>query len=86
MYEEAKAEAEKANTELDSIKNWFRLMTADAGAAYLGEEKVVGYPVVNTTRIDVEKLRTEFPDVAEAVTVKSTHRRLNIRVPRRLKS
>jgi putative phage-type endonuclease len=86
MYEEAKAEAEKANAELDSVKNWFRLMTADAGAAYLGEDKVVGYPVVNTTRIDLEKLRTEHPEVAEACTVKSTHRRLNIRVPKRLKS
>ena len=86
MYEEAKAEADRANAELDSVKNWFRLMTADAGAAYLGTEKVVGYPVVNTTRLDVEALRQEMPEVAERFTVKSTHRRLSIKVPKRLKS
>jgi putative phage-type endonuclease len=86
MYEEAKAAADEANAELDSVKNWFRLMTADAGAAYLGTDKVVGYPVVNTTRLDVEALRKEEPELAERFTVKSTHRRLSIKVPRRLKS
>ena len=86
MYEEANAAYKVAEAELAAVKNYFRMSTGDAGAAYLGEDKVVGYPVVNSTRVDVEMLRQKYPEVAEAVTVKSTHRRLNIRVPKRLKS
>lgn len=84
-YMEAKEEFERAEANLNGTKNYFRMMTADAGAGYLGEEKIVGYPVVTTSRINVEKLRSDFPEVAEAVTETSTHRRLNIRVPKRLK-
>ena len=85
MYEEAKATFEAAETELTAVKNYFRMSTGDAGAAYLGEDKVVGYPVVNTTSFDLKTFREEQPALAEQYTVKSSHRRLNIRVPRRLK-
>lgn len=85
MYDEANAEAKAADARLAEIKNYFRMMTGDAGAAYLGEDKVVGYPVVNTSSFDVKKFREEQPELAEQYTVKSTHRRLNIRVPKRLK-
>lgn len=85
MYEEAKATFDAAETELTAVKNYFRMSTGDAGAAYLGEDKVVGYPVVNTTSFDLKTFREEQPALAEQYTVKSSHRRLNIRVPRRLK-
>ena len=78
-YAEAKARADAANADLDSIKNYFRMMTGDAAAGYIGEYKAVSYPEVSTTRVDVDMLREKFPEVAEAVTVKSTHRRLTIR-------
>jgi putative phage-type endonuclease len=84
-YERAKAAAEQANRRLDEIKNFFRMWTGDAGAGYLGDQKVVSYPAVNTSRINVERLKREFPEVAEAVTERSTHRRLTITVPKELK-
>jgi putative phage-type endonuclease len=84
-YQRAKAAAEQANRRLDEIKNFFRMWTGDAGAGYLGDQKVVSYPAVNTSRINVERLKREFPEVAEAVTERSTHRRLTITVPKELK-
>jgi hypothetical protein len=85
-YQRAKAEADRATRNLDAVKNFFRLWTADAGAGYLGDRKVVSYPVVNSSRIDVEALKRDFPEIAEKVTVRSTHRRLTITVPKELKS
>lgn len=91
-YQRAKVAAEKANANLDAAKNFFRMWTGDAGAGYLVRPdkpdgvKVVGYPTVNSTRIDVEALRRDYPEVAEAVTVKSQHRRLTITVPKDLKA
>jgi putative phage-type endonuclease len=85
-YQRAKAAAEKANRDLDEIKNFFRMWTGDAGAGYLGDQKVVSYPAVNTSRINVERLKAEFPEVAEAVTERSTHRRLTITVPKAMKT
>ena len=81
-YEKAKKEAEEATARLDEIKNYFRMYVGDAAAGYLGDKKVVSYPEVSSTRVDVELLRQRYPDVAEAVTVKSSHRRLTIRVPK----
>jgi putative phage-type endonuclease len=85
-YAKAKAKADVANRDLDEVKNYFRLMVGDAGAGYLGDQKVVSYPEVSSTRIDVEALKRDFPEVAEAVTVRSTHRRLTIRPPKAKKS
>lgn len=84
-YERLKVAAKKAQADLDELKNFFRLHTGDAGAGYLGDRKVVGYPVVNSTRVDVEMLRELYPEIAEKVTVKSSHRRLTITVPKHLK-
>lgn len=84
-YQVAKREAEAADTRLTTIKNRFRDWTGDAGAAYLGEKKIVGYPEVNSSRIDVEKLKKDYPEVAEAVTVKSRYRRMTISVPAEFK-
>lgn len=84
-YQRAKAAAEKADKEFTTIKNIFRDWTGDAGAAYLGEEKIVGYPEVSSTRIDVEALKRDYPEVAEAVTVRSSYRRMTIRVPKQYK-
>lgn len=83
-YLEAKAEADAADKRLTEAKNFFRMWTGDAGAGYLGEHRVVNYPVVNTSGIDLTKLRAEYPEVAEACTVKSSHRRLTIRAPKGL--
>jgi putative phage-type endonuclease len=74
--------AEKAATaRVDEIKNYFRLHVADAGAGYLGDQKVVSYPEVRSTGIDVALLREKFPEVAEKVTRVSHYRRLTIRAP-----
>lgn len=80
-YLEAKEEAETADARLAEIKNRFRDWTGDAGAAYLDGDKIVGYPEVGSSRIDVAKLKEEYPDVAEAVTVRSSYRRMTIKVP-----
>jgi putative phage-type endonuclease len=85
-YERAKAAAEEANRDLDEIKNFFRMWTGDAGAGYLGERKVVSYPTVNSSRIDVEALKRDYPEVAQAVTVRSPHRRLTITVPKDMRA
>lgn len=77
-YTKAKAEADKANANLDEVKNYFRMMVGDAGAGYIGDRKVVGYPEVGSSRIDVAMLKEKYPEVAEAVTVQGSHRRLTI--------
>lgn len=84
-YERAKAALKKAEADIDGIKNFFRMWTGDAGAGYLGEKKVVSYPAVSSTRVDVEALKRDFPDVAEKVTVRSQYRRLTITVPKEYK-
>lgn len=83
-YQAAKVAADKANKDLDEAKNFFRLWTGDAGAGYLGEQKVVGYPVVNTRSFDTKTFREENPELAEKYTVTNSHRRLTIRVPKGL--
>lgn len=84
-YQKAKQAAEEADTRLTAIKNQFRDWTGDAGAAYLGEKKIVGYPEVSSKRIDVDALKTLFPEVAEQVTVTGRYRRMTISVPKELK-
>jgi putative phage-type endonuclease len=84
-YQRAKVVAEAADIEFTAVKNLFREWTGDAGAGYLGEDKMVSYPDVSSTRIDVEKLKTEYPEVAEACTVRSHYRRMTIRVPKKYK-
>ena len=84
-YQRAKVAAEKANADLDATKNFFRMWTGDAGAGYLGDHKIVSYPAVTTSRIDVEALKRDYPEVAAKVTERSTHRRLTIRVPKGMK-
>lgn len=84
-YQEAKREAEAAEKRLTAIKNQFRDWTGDAGAAYLGDKKIVGYPEVSSKRIDVDQLKTLYPEVAEAVTVTSRYRRMTISVPKEFK-
>lgn len=84
-YQRVKATAEKANQDLDEIKNFFRMWTGDAGAGYLGDQKVVSYPSVSSSRVDVEALRRDYPEIAEKVTVRSQYRRLTITVPKDMK-
>ena len=81
-YEKAKKVLKGAERDLDELKNFFRLWTGDAGAGYLGESKVVSYPAVSSTRIDVEALKRDYPEVAEKVTVRSSYRRMTIRTPK----
>jgi putative phage-type endonuclease len=84
-YQRAKLAAEAAETEFTAVKNLFREWTGDAGAGYLGEDKLVSYPEVRSSRIDVEALKRDYPEVAEAVTVHSRYRRMTIRVPKKYK-
>jgi putative phage-type endonuclease len=81
-YRAAVVAEKAASARVDEIKNYFRMQTADAGAGYLGDEKVVSYPEVKSSRIDVEALKRDFPEVAEKVTVSSRYRRLTIRAPK----
>jgi putative phage-type endonuclease len=85
-YEYALARFKSAETDLDAIKNYFRMQTGDAGAGYLGDEKVVSYPEVKSSRISVEALKRDYPEVAQAVTEVSRYRRMTIRVPKTLKA
>ena len=78
----AQANLKQAEAEVDAIKNYFRMWTGDAGAGYLGDEKIVSYPEVKTSGIDVALLREKFPEVAEKVTRTSHYRRLTIRAPK----
>lgn len=82
-YTAAKADVDRATARLEEIKNYFRMHVEDAGAGYIGETKVVNYPEVTTSRIDVEALKRDYPEIAAKVTVKSTHRRLTIRPPKK---
>jgi predicted phage-related endonuclease len=84
-YDAALARFEAAKTDLDAFKNYFRMETGDAGAGYLGDDKVVSYPEVKSSRVSVEALKRDYPDVAEKVTEVSRYRRMTIRVPKRLK-
>lgn len=86
IYHAAKQRFDAAEADLNAAKNFFRMWTGDAGAGYLGEEKVVSYPVVPTSKLDVGMVRERHPDVAEECTVKNSHRRLSIRVPKQFKS
>jgi predicted phage-related endonuclease len=85
-FEAAKDAVKKAEQRLDEIKNYFRMETGDAGAGYLGEQKIVSYPEVPSTRIDVTALKEQEPALAERFTVKSHYRRLTIRSPKGLKA
>lgn len=78
--------AKKAQEDLDESKNFFRMWTGDAGAGYLGDEKITSYPEVNQTRVNVTKLKEDFPEVAAAVTERTSYRRLTITVPKRFKT
>ncbi|MGH3500726.1 MAG: YqaJ viral recombinase family protein [Nocardioidaceae bacterium] len=80
-YHAAKADTDAAKKRLDEAKNGILLHLGDAGAGYIGDTKAVSYPEVRSSRIDVAKLRESYPEVAEQVTVTSTHRRLTVRKP-----
>ncbi len=77
-YTDAVAKFKDAEANLDSIKNYFRMMVSDAAAGYVGNRKVVSNPEVGSTRIDVAALKEKYPEIAAELTVKSHHRRLTI--------
>lgn len=81
-YRGAKTAVEDATKRLDEIKNYFRMMTGDAGAGYLGDRKVVSYPEVPSSRIDVAALKEKYPKIAAELTVKSHYRRMTISAPK----
>lgn len=78
-FHQAKAELKEAEKRVDEITNWLKVQLGDAGAGYLGDQKIVSYPEVHTNRISARKLRELFPEVAEECTETSTHRRLTVR-------
>ena len=90
-YLKAKAELERAQANMDQVKNYFRMMTGEAGAGYLpwpGKKdglKITSYLEIPSTRINVTKLKEEFPEVAEKCTERSSYRRLTISVPKEIK-
>lgn len=81
-YNAAKDALKKAETRLDEIKNYFRMEVGDAGAGYIGERKVISYPEVSTSRIDVTALKEQEPELAKRFTVKSHYRRMTISPPK----
>lgn len=83
-YKIAKERLKTAETEMDAIKNFFRMWTADAGAGYLGEQKVVSYPEVSTSSFDTKAFREDHPELVEKYTRSSKHRRLTISPPKGL--
>lgn len=91
-YLKAKERLKAAEADMDAAKNYFRMMTGDAGAGYLpwpGKKdglKITSYPEVGSTRVNIEKLKAEFPEVAAACTERSSYRRLTITVPKEIKA
>jgi putative phage-type endonuclease len=83
-YTRAKQVVDTATEHLNEAKNWFRFHLGDAGAGYLGDEKVVGYPEVNTRKLSAGKIRELHPEVVEDCTVTSSHRRMNVRPYKRV--
>lgn len=81
-YKAAKVAVEEATANLDAIKNYFRMWTGDAGAGYIGERRVVSYPEVKSSRVDVAMLREKYPEIAQAVTVTGHYRRMTITPPK----
>lgn len=81
-YHAAKAVVDEADRQLTEVKNWVRVQMGDAAAGYVGDQKIVSFPEVNTTRIDTKKLRESYPEIAAACSVNGTHRRLTVRAIR----
>jgi putative phage-type endonuclease len=81
QYLDAKRRVDEATAVLEERKNWLRFHVGDAGAAYIGDDKVVSYPEVVTRKISATKLRENFPEVAEACVVTSSHRRMTVKRP-----
>jgi putative phage-type endonuclease len=81
-YRAAKAAVDAATTRLDEIKNYFRMEVGDAAAGYLGDQKVVSYPEVPSSRIDVTALKEQEPELAKRFTVTGHYRRMTIRPPK----
>lgn len=83
-YVKARDVAHTAERHLEECKNWLRVQLGDAGAGYIGEERVVSYPEVRTTRISARLVRSLYPEVAEECSETSTYRRLSVRRPKTL--
>jgi predicted phage-related endonuclease len=79
VYARAKKRVDEAAKQLDEIKNMFRFHLGDAGAGYLGDRKVVGYPEVHTKKLSAGLIRELHPEVVDDCTVLSSHRRMNVR-------
>jgi putative phage-type endonuclease len=81
-YNDAKEQLKVAEARMNEAKNWLIFHMGDAGAAYIGEEKVASYPEVSSSRINAELLRERYPEIAKEVTVTSTHRRFTVAKPK----
>jgi putative phage-type endonuclease len=81
-YKAAVEAVKVAEARRDEIKNYFRMEVGDAAAGYLGEQKIVSYPEVPSSRIDVTRLKEEEPELAKRFTVSSHYRRMTIRPPK----
>lgn len=77
-YHAAKAAVDEAQARLDEIKNVLRAELGDAGAGYDGDRKVVSWPEVTQRRVNLDRLRTQYPEIAAEVTETSTFRRLTV--------
>lgn len=80
-YRQAKTEADAAGARLDEVKNRIKDALGGAAAGYIGDWEAVSYPEISSSRVDVRKLREEYPDVAEECSVTTTSRRLTVRAP-----
>lgn len=81
-YRKAKDAAKFAERHLEECKNWLRVQLGDAGAGYIGDEKVVSYPEVRTNRVIAQRVRDLYPEVAEACSEVTTYRRMTVRPPK----
>lgn len=81
-YTKAKHATVIAERHLEECKNWLRVALGDAGAGYMGEEKVVSYPEIRVKRVVTKQLRALYPEVAEACSETTSYRRLTVRLPK----
>ena len=76
---EAKARQKAAETDRAEAENGLKVIMG--GAELLVDtdgNTLARWPVINQTRVDVERLRAEWPEVAAAVAVTDSHRRFTL--------
>jgi predicted phage-related endonuclease len=77
-YIETKAEIRRLEETAEQARRHIEAALGDNEEGVLDGEIVVRWTHVNSTRVDLAKLRENHPDIAEAFTVSTSSRRFTI--------